>query len=81
MRRRNVTSGRSKDRSSDIGLAAESSGFRDVRSDSGGVADEELAREIRAQFKRKQVTKIYQALSFGKPAKTEQKSGGMSLRS
>jgi 23S rRNA-/tRNA-specific pseudouridylate synthase len=33
------------------------------------VADGGLAREIRAQFKRKQVTKIYQALSFGKPAK------------
>ena len=33
------------------------------------VADEGLAREIRAQFKRKQVTKIYQALVFGKPAK------------
>lgn len=29
----------------------------------------ELAREIRAQFKRKQVTKIYQALVFGKPPK------------
>lgn len=29
----------------------------------------ELAREIRAQFKRKQVTKLYQALVFGKPAK------------
>lgn len=29
--------------------------------------DEALAREIRAQFKRKQVTKIYQALVFGKP--------------
>ncbi|HTO04767.1 MAG TPA: RNA pseudouridine synthase [Opitutus sp.] len=33
------------------------------------VADGGLAREIRAQFKRKQVTKIYQALVFGKPAK------------
>jgi len=32
------------------------------------VANEEsLAREIRAQFKRKQVTKIYHALVFGKP--------------
>ena len=33
------------------------------------VADGGLAREIRAQFKRKQVTKIYQTLVFGKPAK------------
>ena len=33
------------------------------------VADGGLAREIRAQFKRKQVTKIYQALVFGKPSK------------
>lgn len=31
------------------------------------ASDESLAREIRAQFKRKQVTKIYQALVFGKP--------------
>ena len=31
------------------------------------ASDEALAREIRAQFKRKQVTKIYQALVFGKP--------------
>lgn len=33
------------------------------------AADGELAREIRAQFKRKQVAKIYQALVFGKPAR------------
>lgn len=33
------------------------------------VADGGLAREIRAQFKRKQVTKVYQALVFGKPSK------------
>lgn len=31
------------------------------------ASDEALAKEIRAQFKRKQVTKIYQALVFGKP--------------
>ena len=31
------------------------------------AADEALAREIRAQFKRKQVRKIYQALVFGAP--------------
>lgn len=31
------------------------------------ATSEELAREIRAQFKRKQVTKVYQALVFGKP--------------
>lgn len=31
------------------------------------AADEELAREIRAEFKRKQVRKVYQALVFGKP--------------
>ena len=37
---------------------------------SGGIlvaSDGELAREIRAQFKRKRVTKIYQALVFGRP--------------
>ena len=33
------------------------------------AADAALAKEIRAQFKRKQVTKIYQALVFGKPAR------------
>lgn len=31
------------------------------------AASEQLATEIRAQFKRKQVRKIYQALVFGKP--------------
>jgi 23S rRNA pseudouridine955/2504/2580 synthase len=31
------------------------------------AADEKLAQEIRAQFKRKQVRKIYQALVFGAP--------------
>ena len=31
------------------------------------AADETLAREIRAQFKRKQVKKVYQALVFGAP--------------
>lgn len=31
------------------------------------ASDEALAREIRTQFKRKRVTKIYQALVFGKP--------------
>jgi tRNA pseudouridine65 synthase len=31
------------------------------------AADEALAREIRAQFKRKQVRKVYQALVFGAP--------------
>lgn len=31
------------------------------------AADETLAREIRAQFKRKQVKKVYQALVFGLP--------------
>lgn len=34
------------------------------------ATDEALAREIRAQFKRKQVSKIYEALAFGKPAKS-----------
>jgi 23S rRNA-/tRNA-specific pseudouridylate synthase len=33
------------------------------------TVDEGLAREIRAQFKRKQVSKVYQALVFGRPAK------------
>jgi tRNA pseudouridine65 synthase len=33
------------------------------------VADRDLALEIRSQFKRKQVAKVYQALVFGKPAK------------
>ncbi len=33
------------------------------------ASDEELAKEIRAQFKRKQVGKIYEALVFGKPGK------------
>lgn len=33
------------------------------------AAEEALAGEIRAQFKRKQVAKIYQALVFGKPPK------------
>jgi len=33
------------------------------------AGDEELAREIRAQFKRKQVRKIYRALVFGAPAR------------
>ncbi len=31
------------------------------------AADEKLAQEIRAQFKRKQVKKVYQALVFGTP--------------
>ena len=31
------------------------------------AAEEELAREVRAQFKRKQVHKVYQALVFGAP--------------
>lgn len=34
------------------------------------AADAALAAEIRAHFKRKQVTKIYQALVFGKPPRT-----------
>jgi 23S rRNA-/tRNA-specific pseudouridylate synthase len=34
------------------------------------TADGGLAREIRAQFKRKQVKKVYQAVVFGKPQKT-----------
>lgn len=33
------------------------------------AADEDLAREIRSQFKRKQVAKVYQALVFGKPVR------------
>lgn len=32
------------------------------------VAREDLAREIRAQFRQQKVTKIYQALVFGRPA-------------
>lgn len=36
-------------------------------------ADEGLAREIRAQFKRKQVRKIYLALVFGRPAQAQQR--------
>jgi len=34
------------------------------------AAQAELATEIRTQFKRKQVTKVYQALVFGRPAKS-----------
>ena len=34
------------------------------------AADEALAQEIRAQFKRKQVRKVYQALVFGAPRQT-----------
>lgn len=34
------------------------------------AADGTLAGEIRAQFKRKQVAKVYQALVFGKPARS-----------
>ena len=34
------------------------------------AADAELAAEVRAQFKRKQVSKVYQALVFGRPAKS-----------
>jgi 23S rRNA-/tRNA-specific pseudouridylate synthase len=34
------------------------------------AASEELAQEIRAQFKRKQVRKVYHALVFGAPAKS-----------
>ena len=34
------------------------------------AADEKLAVEIRAQFKRKQVRKVYQALVFGAPRQT-----------
>jgi 23S rRNA-/tRNA-specific pseudouridylate synthase len=33
------------------------------------AADETLAREVRAQFKRKQVAKVYQAIVFGRPPK------------
>ncbi len=36
------------------------------------AATEELAREIRAQFKRKQVRKVYQALVFGSPRQTSE---------
>jgi tRNA pseudouridine65 synthase len=33
------------------------------------AADEALAREVRAQFQRRQVRKVYQALVFGVPRK------------
>lgn len=36
------------------------------------AASEELAREIRAHFKRKQVRKVYQALVFGSPRQTSE---------
>jgi 23S rRNA pseudouridine955/2504/2580 synthase len=36
------------------------------------AADEKLATEIRAQFKRKQVRKIYQALVFGAPRQSSE---------
>ncbi len=36
------------------------------------AADEILAREIRAQFKRKQVRKVYLALVFGRPSQARQ---------